>query len=171
MPVWVYGGIDPGELDRLGLDAGQILDFSVNINPFGPAPEVRAVLANVALDNYPDPEARSLRRALAEQENSPSRILAGNGASELIWLVALTFLGPGIKVLVIGPTYSEYARAAALLGAPVTTWLACQDDAFAIHPDQVLLMLRRSSPPLVFLCNPNNPPAAFLDPYDIPSSP
>ncbi len=167
MPASVHGGIDPAELDRLGLDAGQILDFSVNINPFGPAPEVRAVLANVALDNYPDPEARSLRRALAEQENSPSRILAGNGASELIWLVALTFLGPGIKVLVIGPTYSEYARAAALLGAPVTTWLACQDDDFATHPAHVLVMLPRSNPRLVFLCNPNNPTGALLEPDEI----
>ena len=167
-PTGFHGGIDPDELDRLGLDAGKILDFSVNINPFGPAPGVAAVLANVPLDRYPDPEARILRRALAAQLNvSPGKILAGNGVSELIWLVALTFLGPGSRVMIVGPTYSEYARASSLMEASVTTVLARPDDDFMVRPDQFLHTLRRFRPRVVFLCNPNNPTGAFLNPEHI----
>jgi histidinol-phosphate aminotransferase len=165
LPAGVHGGIDPAELVHLGLDAGQIVDFSVNTNPFGPAPQVREVLANVALDQYPDPEARALRQALAEHLGiSPAEILAGNGASELIWLVALTFLERGTKVLILGPTYGEYARTSALMGASVTALLARPQDEFAMDPDQVLHEISRFRPRLVFLCSPNNPTGAFLEP-------
>lgn len=166
----VHGGIDQDELDRLGLDSDRILDFSVNTNPFGPAPGVREVLTNVALDRYPDPAAWALRNALADHlDVQPEQILPGNGASELIWLVALAFLKPGARVLVLGPTYSEYSRAAALMGAAVATLLAKEDYDFAFHPNQVLAGLRRLRPRLVFLCNPNNPTGTFLEPEEIGS--
>ena len=166
----VHGGIDQEDLDRLGLDAGQILDFSVNTNPFGTAPGVREALANVALDCYPDPEARALRKALADHLDMPlEQILAGNGASELIWLVALTFLDADARVLVLGPTYSEYARSGALMGAAVTTLLAHPDDSFTFPANRILATLRRRRPRLVFLCNPNNPTGAFLESEEINS--
>jgi histidinol-phosphate aminotransferase len=168
MPALVHGGIDPDELNLLGLDSGQVLDFSVNTNPFGPPPAVRDMVAQVPVDNYPDPEARVLRQALAEHlDHSPSQILPGNGVAELIWLVALTFLRPQATVLILGPTYAEYARAAALMGAPVTTLLTRREDDFAFQPDRVLDMLRRLKPALVFLCNPNNPTGAFLEREEI----
>ena len=168
VPVAVHGGMDTAELDRFGLDARQVVDFSVNANPFGPAPGVREVLAHVPLDHYPDPEARALRQALSDNLGiSPEEILAGNGASELIWLAALTFLNRGATVLILGPTYGEYARAAALMGASVTTLSARPEDDFAMHPDRVLRVLRRLCPKMVFLCNPNNPTGTFLEPETI----
>src|SRR5262249_37185332 len=87
--------------------------------------------------------------------------------SELIWLVALTFLNRGDRVMILGPTYGEYARAAAIMGATVTTLSAQPDDDFAIHPDQVYRALRRLRPKVVFLCNPNNPTGTFLEPETI----
>lgn len=168
IPTAVHGGIDPAELARLGLDEEQILDFSVNTNPFGPPTAVRDALANVPLDRYPDPEALTLRQALAHLLDLPcENILAGNGASELICLVALTFLRRGTRVLILGPTYCEYARSAALMGASVKTLLARPEDGFEVHSNQFLRALRRFRPRLVFLCNPNNPTGTFLDPQEI----
>ena len=113
--VVVHGGPDLAELARLGVEPAALLDFSVCTNPFGPPPGVRAALAAVAIDQYPDRDAHALRTALAEKYAiSPRRILAGNGVSELIWLTALALLRPTDRVLVIGPTYGEYARSVRL---------------------------------------------------------
>jgi histidinol-phosphate aminotransferase len=142
-----------------------VLDFSVNTNAYGPSPAVREVLASVSLERYPDRESLDLRSALAEVlDVSPGRILAANGVSELIWLVALAFLRPQDRVLVLGPTYEEYARAAALLGASVTTWRAEESNGFALEAEQVRRQLWRLQPRLVFLCNPNNPTGRAVPP-------
>jgi L-threonine-O-3-phosphate decarboxylase len=164
----VHGGPDLDELERFGLKADEVLDFSANINPFGPSPAVRAALAQARVDRYPDPEARVLRQALGEHLNvAPTQILAGNGASELIWLVALAFIRPSDRVLVFRPTYAEYARAAALMGASVMTVQATEEDRFAVNSDTVLRSLRKYQPRVAFLCNPNNPTGTTISPDDI----
>ena len=52
----VHGSLDYGELERLGLPPWEVLDFSVNANPYGPSPNVREAVANIAIDRYPDRE-------------------------------------------------------------------------------------------------------------------
>ncbi len=164
----VHGGVDDAELARLGMKAGAVLDFSANLNPHGPAPAVRDILAQCPLDRYPDPECRRLRQALADPWGvSPSRILAGNGASELIWLCALAFVQNSDKVFQLGPTYGEYGRAARLMGGSVITWQAREEDQFAVNLPQVGKALDRLRPRLVFLCNPNNPTGVSIPPDEI----
>jgi threonine-phosphate decarboxylase len=126
---------------------------------------VREALANVHLEQYPDREALALRAALAESLGVPvGRIMAGNGASELIWLVALAFARTDDDALVIGPTYGEYARAVALLGVWITTWQARAEDDF--EPDVVAIAeaVERLRPRFVFVCSPNNPTGALFAP-------
>ena len=116
----VHGALDFAELERLGLQPDDIIDFSVNGNPYGPAPGVRDAMANVPVDRYPDRDALALRRALTQQLYVESdRILMGNGSMELVWLAALAFLRPGDSVLVLQPTFGEYVRAATLMGAHI----------------------------------------------------
>ena len=149
----------------LGLDPDAVLDFSVNSNPFGPAPAVRAALAAVPIDRYPDREALALRRALASRLDLPiDQIMVGNGTAELLWLAAFAFLNPGDRVLVVGPTFGEYARAAALMNAHVEWWTARPEQDFRIDPPAITHRLQQFRPTLVFLCNPNNPTGRTLDP-------
>jgi threonine-phosphate decarboxylase len=165
VPPAVHGAPDFGELQRLGLSPDEVLDFSANTNPYGPSPAVRAAVANVSLERYPDREALALRATLSESLDVPAgRILAGNGASELIWLAALAFVRPGDEVLVIGPTYGEYARAATLMGGRVNSWKARAADDF--EPDAVAVadQLGWPGPRLVFVCSPNNPTGTTLAP-------
>jgi histidinol-phosphate aminotransferase len=165
VPPIEHGGPDLEELSRLGLNATQILDFSVCTNPFGPSPRVREALAQVRLEQYPDREARGLRGALAEIHSvDPRHILAGNGASELIGLTTMAFIRPGDRVLVIGPTYGEYARSARLQGGVVSTWNALQETHFATAPTKIETEIDRCRPRLVFLCNPNNPTGTAIPP-------
>lgn len=168
-PVWdvplaVHGAPDHAELRRLGLRPAEVLDFSANINAYGPSPAVHDAIARTPLDRYPDNEALALRAALAEHLGvSPQRILAANGSSELIWLTSLAFLRPLDRVLVLGPTFAEYARVAALMGARLRTRFAREKNGFALSLQEVSDDLARWRPRLVFLCNPNNPTGTILD--------
>ncbi len=44
-----HGAFDYAELAEWGLCADDVLDFSVNSNPYGPSPSVRDALAHVSL--------------------------------------------------------------------------------------------------------------------------
>jgi threonine-phosphate decarboxylase len=154
----VHGGLDFGELHRLGLSPDEVLDFSANTNPYGPSPTVRAALATVSLDRYPDRESLGLRAALTDFLGLPAgRILVGNGASELIALVALAFARPDSYALISGPTYGEYERAARLMSCRIVTCFATAEDDFAPLPDMIAHDLAVMGARLVFLCSPNNP--------------
>src|ERR1700730_5078373 len=96
-----HGALDHAELARLGLRPADVLDFSSNTNPYGPAPGVLNSLVGVSLDHYPDRDCVRLRAALAEfLRISPQQIVAGNGVSELLWLVAMAFLRAQDRVLI-----------------------------------------------------------------------
>jgi threonine-phosphate decarboxylase len=159
----VHGSLNIGELRGLGLGPGDVLDFSANINPYGPSPAVREALAGVPLDRYPDRECLGLTAALGESLGvSPDRVFPGNGASELIWLTALAFVRPDDRVLVLGPTFGEYARAAGIMGARVITCPAREETDFVPEPAEIAGRLESLRPRLAFLCNPNNPTGAVL---------
>jgi histidinol-phosphate aminotransferase len=165
LPDVHHGAPDYAELERLGLSPDEIIDFSVNSNPYGPDPAVRQALESVPLDRYPDREALALRRSLSEHHHlSPESILVTNGTAELIWLIALTYLRPDDAVLILEPTFGEYARAAALIGAELHTWRAHPEDEFAFQADEIARHLQANSYRLVFLCNPNNPTGQALSP-------
>lgn len=160
----VHGAFDYAELARLGLDAGALIDFSTNSNPFGPSPTVTAALAAVDPACYPDRECLLLRRALVDHlAVTPDQIVVGNGAAEILWLVAFAFLRPGDRALIVGPTFGEYARMAQLMGAQVVHWTAGPADGFAVDVGAVSAQLNSVHPRLVFVCNPNNPTGAVVD--------
>lgn len=165
VPLAVHGAPDHAELRRLGLLSEELLDFSSNVNAYGPSPKVGEAVARTALDRYPDDKALTLRATLAEQLGvAPQCILAGNGSSELIWLASLAFLRPLDRVLVLGPTFAEYGRMAALVGVRLKNHLATQENGFVLSPSDVSCALDSWRPRLVFLCNPNNPTGMALDP-------
>lgn len=157
-----HGAPDFAELETLGLSPDDLLDFSANINPFGPSPLVRQALATLPLERYPDRESLALRRVLGQLHRvNPTQIVTGNGSAELIHLAALAFLRPGDSALVLGPTFGEYARAARLAGAAVGQWNASPADGFAFHPSAIAAQLAERHR-VVFVCNPNNPTGQFL---------
>jgi histidinol-phosphate aminotransferase len=168
VPLAVHGAPDTAELRRFGLRAEELLDFSSNINAYGPSPKVGEAVSRTPLDRYPDQEALTLCAVLAEYLGiTPLCILAGNGSAELIWLASWAFLRPSDRVLVLGPTFSEYARMAALMGADVKIHLAKEENSFALSPTEVGDLLVSWKPRLVFVCNPNNPTGTVLDRHAI----
>lgn len=159
----VHGGPDHLELERLGLDPEEMLDFSANINPFGPPEAVLKIVSEIPLEKYPDLHAIALRRAVARTVGvRPEEVLPGNGVSELIWLVANAYLAEGDPVMVVGPTFGEYAAAALAMGSRVYRWDALPESDFLPSVDEIARLIRETSPKLLFLCNPNNPTGRYL---------
>src|SRR5919197_1329670 len=106
-----HGSVAAAELAAYGLSPGEVLDFSVNTNPLGPAPAVVEALRQADWGRYPGDDEAPLRAALARRAGlEPAQVALGNGSAELMWLVALATLRPGDAVAVVGPTFGEYAR-------------------------------------------------------------
>ncbi len=141
----------------------RVLDFSVNLNPFGLPPKAAAALqgAAEACVAYPDPYCRALCRAIAAYEGvSADAVLCGNGAAELIYRLVYG-LRPK-KALVLAPTFSEYEEAVSFAGGRVVSYPLHAARDFA--PDEGLpRMIREERPELVFLCNPNNPTGKLME--------
>ena len=69
-----YTPIEPFEIlsARYGRKPDDIIKLDANENPYGPPPEVRQALGNMPFPHiYPDPESRTLRKALAQMHNIP----------------------------------------------------------------------------------------------------
>ncbi|GHO80763.1 aminotransferase [Ktedonobacter sp. SOSP1-85] len=168
----VHGALDYGELERLDLRPEEIHDFSVNANPYGPSPVARQALAGLALERYPDRACLALKRALLRYEIDAQQVgiewlVCGNGASELIWSIARTFLYPGAAVAQLMPTFGEYQAASQAVGASVSDCILREEDDFQVDIPEVIQWLRRLHPALFWLCNPNNPTGEWLPPMKL----
>ena len=164
----VHGGIDYEELMAKGLSPDDVIDFSSNLLPFGPAPGVTNAIRNIAFSSYPDRDCRKLKQALSDQFNvDVETLLIGNGCSDLIHQVAMGIIRPGDSVLVVGPTFSEYARASRIAGGEIIRCDAVFEDGFAIPREPIEQALATQSFRIVWICNPNNPTGQSISPHTI----
>ncbi len=142
-------------------------DFSVNINPFGFFSRLSAFLHRDAsvLKNYPDLKSDQLRKSLGKKYGvNPSRIVVGNGASEII-LAAVRAVNPK-KALVISPCFSGYLHALSSVSADGTKGIKPiffpleESEDFALTETKIAQLselIAEEKPDMLFLCNPNNP--------------
>lgn len=166
VPDCPHGAI--GQSEAAGRGLGTVIDFSVNGNPLGQPAAVRAALAAAPTDRYPDNGSPRLRAAIAHQTGvGPERVVVGNGSAEIIWLLAAAYLRPGDPVLVVGPTFGEYARAAAIHGGAPLEARARREDEFRPNLPAIAERIEVERPRLAFLCNPNNPTGAYLRRPDV----
>ncbi|MBI2832168.1 MAG: histidinol-phosphate aminotransferase family protein [Chloroflexi bacterium] len=158
-----HGGIDYGELSKLGIAPESVLDFSVSINPFGLPPGLEEALCRVHIHDYPDSGAIELRQALGRKLGIASEnIIAGSGSTELIRLIALAYFGPGDKVIIPQPTYSDYEVACQLVDAQVLKQYTSEEMNFQLDVKELIDSIKGHRPKGVFLCNPNNPTGSYL---------
>ena len=160
--VQQHGGLRLDELRAHGLRAEDVLDFSASINPLGSSPRAVAALAGVDYSRYPDPMCTELCERIAEATGvSPDEVLPGNGATELLHLVVRLFVRQGQRPVVFTPTFGEFGRACEIVGASPFPWHANPERAFRWNFRNKPDVLRRVTPPLVYLCNPNNPTGVY----------
>jgi len=134
-----------------------IIDFSVNINPFGPPECIRKNWDRFFpfVADYPDPDMAELRAVIAGKENvSPENILIGNGAAELIFIIAAALL-QNEDVLIVEPAFSEYRKACEPFSKRISSYVLKEEDNWELNVEELKTAL--SGKKAVFLCHPNNP--------------
>lgn len=155
---------EPGPpLDALARELGlpEVVRLSANENPLGPSPRVLEAIRREAarVHLYPDGGAHALRAALAARLGvAPAQVIVGNGADELLALLAWAAFEPGDEVVVPQPAFEPYATVTALAGAAV---VASPLAGYDIDLDDVA---RRVGPrtKAVILCSPHNPTGTVL---------
>ncbi|MFC2033860.1 histidinol-phosphate transaminase [Chloroflexota bacterium] len=163
-----HGGINYTELERLGINPSDILDFSVSINPFGPPTGIREIINNFSIDRYPDSESIELRLSLSKNlGTSINNIIIGNGSTELIRLITTAYLGNEDSILIPQPTYGEYIIASNLAGAKVIKRPIWKEPDFQFNITEILSLIEKHQPKGIFLCNPNNPTGQYLSEEEI----
>lgn len=147
-----------------------ILNFSSNVHPLGISPKLKeAIISNAnVVATYPDREYLKLRESIGKYLNvSPSSILVGNGATELISLFLQNHSHKPMHGLILGPTYSEYEREILLGGGQVSYFFLKEEDNFMLQTTQLIEHLHQCKRngeeiDLLILCNPNNPTSSSI---------
>lgn len=162
-PAPSHGGPALAELERLGLRAEAILDFSVSTNPYGPAPSVLEAIRHAPVALYPDPAATLARRRLGEHLGvQPERLALGNGAADLLWALARMLVQRDTTVLMVEPTFSEFRTAAGAAGARLVEWRSRAEDDFRLDVPAIIDRARATRAEVMYLCVPNVPTGATL---------
>ena len=139
---------------ELGLS--RVVKLASNENPLGPAPGAVKALESALdqLHRYPDGPATGLRQALAEGLGvEPSQVAIGNGSSDLIGLLARTFLGPEDNAVISEAAFARFHQAVQARngGARLVPMRELTHDLPALR---AAIDARTR---LVFVANPNNP--------------
>jgi histidinol-phosphate aminotransferase len=133
-----------------------------NESPYPPHPAVIEAISKAApgVNRYPDPDARVLRREIANRfETDPARIAVSNGSCEILLAAALALCEPGDEILYAWPSFSIYPYLPALSGArEIRVPLA---DGYVHDLDRMLEEVTAATQ-LLLVCNPNNPTGTYL---------
>ena len=125
-----------------GLPEEGILDYSANINPYGPPEWLTDAITEGTerISVYPDPEATEARRAAAAKFSSqPERFLFADGADSLLFALPRAL---AVEACVLpSPTYSGYARAARRAGIPAISLPLVPEEGFRMDSPRFIASL------------------------------
>ncbi len=138
---------------------------------FPPSPRVLAALQDDLdwlLRTSPPASAAGLAETIARVRGLPSEcILPTGGSSALIFLALRQWLTPVSRVLILDPTYGEYAHVLErVIGCRVERFALRREEAYAVNLELLAQRLQESFD-LVILVNPNNPTGRHLPRRDL----
>lgn len=148
------------ELQReLGID--EVIKLASNENPLGTGAKVAAAIqaALPELTLYPDGSAFALKAALSAKLGvEPGQITIGNGSSEILELVARTFLTPELEVVFSQHAFALYPIITQAIGA-IAKVVPAKNYGHDLAAMQAAITEKTR---LVFIANPNNPTGTLL---------
>jgi len=146
---------------HLGCTPREIFDMSSNVNPLGP-PEglISYMVENIdAVNALPEVDANRAVEAFARRYDiDPDLVLAGNGTTQFIYTIPTAL--ESRRVLILGPTYSDYGDACFMHGVSHSYLMAEENSEFT--PDIEYVEKYAADFDTVFICNPNNPTGTLI---------
>jgi len=161
----------PGKpIEELERELGLVhtLKLASNENPLGPSPRglEAAGEAISGIQLYPDDAGFRLRNALAERLCVDAKaITLGSGSSDVIDMVARTFLTPGFNAVFARHSFAMYPIYTQAQGAEGRVAAPFPPDHPHIpygHDPETLLAMVNDETRVLFIANPNNPTGTWL---------
>ncbi|MCI0413824.1 histidinol-phosphate transaminase [bacterium] len=134
----------------------RLIRMASNENCYGASPHAIAAVekASRKIHCYPDVYGGGLKEKLALRSNvNPDQIVLGNGSTELVEMIAKTFLQRNEKCLTARETFPVYRMAVHSISAICETVRLKQ----WMYDLQGILDAIDSNTRLIFIANPNNP--------------
>lgn len=158
-----HGGYVQKLAGLAGCRAGDILDFSANINPLGPPECLRQTISG-SLDmvtHYPDPYCAGLRAAIASVFSLPGeQVVCGNGSTELLY--ALPYALTVTRTVIPSPGYIDYTTATTRAGLDAVCIAQDVENGFAVDWSRIGREL--SGGEMVIAGQPANPSGTMFEP-------
>jgi histidinol-phosphate aminotransferase len=152
-----------------GLDPAKIIRMGSNENPIGPSPKaIKALEENLhRIHTYPESNIDDLKGKIAAYAgvNSENIIIGGDGADEILDVLAKTLMEPGDEYIVHPPSYMYYEFTFNIHGA-VPVYARWDIEKNQLDLDSILKAITPRTK-VIFLCTPNNPTGGLIDKQDI----
>jgi histidinol-phosphate aminotransferase len=162
---YVSGRLIEDVLEEMGLESA--VKLASNENSLGPSPKALEAVAKAltGLNRYGDADSRRMRSAIAQKTGHPAEgVIAGNGSSEFVLVMAHALLGPGLRAVMSKPSFTLYAKNAQAAGAEVVELPLTPSHG---HDLKAIKEAANGRTRLVFIDNPLNPTGAWLAPEEL----
>lgn len=146
---------------QLGCLPADIIDMSSNVNPLGPPDGLLDFLKENlhAVTSLPEANAAGINHDFAKYHKLHiDTVLAGNGTTQFIYTLPRVLKSR--RVLIIAPTYVDYADSCRMNGIPFEFLITEPADGFQIDLNKLERAL--AGVDTVFICNPNNPTGTII---------
>ena len=169
MDSYVPGKSQDEIAEEFGLKKEDIIKLGSNENPWGPSPKaVEAISKELPnINRYPESQLKDLVSVIADYSgvDDSQVIIGGDGADEIIDVLAKTFIEPDDEFIVPLPSYMYYEYLLMQYGAhPV--YAKWDLDENALDVDSIFNSIT-SKTKMIFLCTPNNPTGTLIERKDL----
>lgn len=142
-----------------------IIKLGSNENPWGPSPKAMKAIEDEikSINRYPESQLHELVSEIADYSGvrDSQVIIGGDGADEIIDVLAKTFIDDGDEFIVPLPSYMYYEYLLKQYGAnPVYAKWDLEENR--LDADSIFRAISEKTK-MIFLCSPNNPTGTLID--------
>ena len=165
MDSYVPGRSQDEIAQDFNLKKEDIIKLGSNENPWGPSPKAMEAIEQEikSINRYPESQLHELVSEIAEYSGvvDSQVIIGGDGADEIIDVLAKTFIDEGDEFIVPLPSYMYYEYLLKQYGAnPV--YAKWNLDENRLDVDSIFNAIGEKTK-MIFLCSPNNPTGTLID--------
>ena len=169
MDSYVPGKSQDEIASEFGVKKEDIIKLGSNENPWGPSPKaIEAIGEEInSINRYPESQLKDLVHEVALYAGvcDSQVIIGGDGADEIIDVLAKTFIEPDDEFIVPLPSYMYYEYLLKQYGA-VPVYAKWDLDNNVLDVESIFDRIT-SKTKMIFLCSPNNPTGTLIDKIDL----
>ncbi|MGN0176739.1 MAG: histidinol-phosphate transaminase [Methanobrevibacter sp.] len=165
MDSYVPGKSQDEIAQDFNLNKEDIIKLGSNENPWGPSPKaIEAIKEEIGnINRYPESQLGELVSEIAKYSgvDDSQVIIGGDGADEIIDVLAKTFIDEGDEFIVPLPSYMYYEYLLTQYGAnPVYARWDLENNKLDVNSVYDAITDKTK---MIFLCSPNNPNGTLID--------